>query len=127
MSDGLAAGHEQMTRDFTAKLHAVEQDILDRISQPPPAAAPARKPVPRRRSRRRWLIFRAFPQGGRTALLAATGRAKIGSRASRATGPTMRSMVAHVPAQLQPKLLPANRSPSKLKFAVLTNRRTYDI
>jgi siroheme synthase (precorrin-2 oxidase/ferrochelatase) len=33
-------------------------------------------------------------------------------------------MVAHVPAQLQPKLLPANRSPSKLKLAVLTNRRT---
>jgi hypothetical protein len=43
-----AAGQEQMTRDFTAKLQAVEQDILDKISQaaPPPAAAPARKPVP---------------------------------------------------------------------------------
>jgi hypothetical protein len=44
----VAAGQDQMTRDFTAKLHAVEQDILDKISQPapPPAAAPARKPVP---------------------------------------------------------------------------------
>ena len=42
----VAAGQEQMTRDFTAKLHAVEQDILDKISAPQPAAAPARKPVP---------------------------------------------------------------------------------
>lgn len=43
----VAAGQEQMTRDFTAKLHAVEQDILDKISPPPPpAAAPARKPAP---------------------------------------------------------------------------------
>jgi hypothetical protein len=43
----VAAGQEQMTRDFTAKLHAVEQDILDKISPaPPPVAAPARKPVP---------------------------------------------------------------------------------
>jgi hypothetical protein len=44
----VAAGQEQMTRDFTAKLHAVEQDILDKISQPAPpqAAAPVRKPVP---------------------------------------------------------------------------------
>lgn len=44
----VAAGQEQMTRDFTAKLQAVEQDILDKISQPAPqpAAAPARKPVP---------------------------------------------------------------------------------
>jgi hypothetical protein len=44
----VAAGQEQMTRDFTAKLHAVEQDILDKISQPAPqaTAAPARKPVP---------------------------------------------------------------------------------
>jgi hypothetical protein len=44
----VAAGQDQMTRDFTAKLHAVEQDILDKISQPTPApvAAPARKPVP---------------------------------------------------------------------------------
>jgi hypothetical protein len=41
----VTAGQEQMTRDFTAKLHAAEQDILDKISQPP-AAAPARKPVP---------------------------------------------------------------------------------
>jgi hypothetical protein len=45
----VAAGQEQMTRDLTAKLHAVEQDILDKISQPAapqPATAPARKPVP---------------------------------------------------------------------------------
>jgi len=44
----VAAGQEQMTRDFTAKLHAVEHDILDKISAPTsqPAAAPARKPVP---------------------------------------------------------------------------------
>jgi hypothetical protein len=41
----VTAGQEQMTRDFTAKLHAAEQDILDKISQSP-AAAPARKPVP---------------------------------------------------------------------------------
>jgi len=43
----VAAGQEQMTRDFTAKLHAVEQDILDKISAPAPqpAAAP-RKPLP---------------------------------------------------------------------------------
>ena len=31
---------------FTAKLHAVEQDILDKISQPAPPPAAARKPVP---------------------------------------------------------------------------------
>jgi hypothetical protein len=45
--DQLAAGQEQMTRDIT-KLRAAEQDILDKISAPPPrpAAAPARKPVP---------------------------------------------------------------------------------
>jgi len=45
--DQLAAGQEQMTREIT-KLRATEQDILDRISAPPPrpAAAPARKPVP---------------------------------------------------------------------------------
>ena len=45
--DQLAAGQEQMTRDI-AKLRAAEQDILDKISAPPPrpAAAPARKPVP---------------------------------------------------------------------------------
>ncbi len=45
--DQLAAGQEQMTRDIT-KLRAVEQDILDKITAPPPrpAAAPARKPVP---------------------------------------------------------------------------------
>ncbi len=44
----VAAAQEQMTRDFTAKLHAVEQDILDKISAPTPqaTAAPARKPVP---------------------------------------------------------------------------------
>jgi hypothetical protein len=45
--DQLAAGQEQMTRDIT-KLRAAEQDILDKITAPPPrpAAAPARKPVP---------------------------------------------------------------------------------
>jgi hypothetical protein len=43
----LAAGQEQMTRDITNKLQATEHDILEKmISAPPPAAAPARKPVP---------------------------------------------------------------------------------
>jgi hypothetical protein len=44
----VVAGQEQMARDFTAKLNAVEQDILDKISLPPSqsAAAPVRKPVP---------------------------------------------------------------------------------
>jgi len=44
----VAAGQDQMTRDFTAKLHAAEQDILDKISAPAPqpATGPARKPVP---------------------------------------------------------------------------------
>jgi hypothetical protein len=42
----LAAGQEQVTRDIN-KLQAVEQDILDKISTPPPRpAAPARKSVP---------------------------------------------------------------------------------
>jgi hypothetical protein len=43
----LAAGQEWMTRDFDGKLHAVEQNILDKISIPPrrPAPAPARNPV----------------------------------------------------------------------------------
>jgi hypothetical protein len=48
--DQLADGQEQMTRDFTTKLQAAEQEILEKIkiSVPPPqpAAAPARKPVP---------------------------------------------------------------------------------
>jgi hypothetical protein len=41
------AGQEQMTRDIT-KLEAAEQEILHKISAPPPrqAEAPARKPVP---------------------------------------------------------------------------------
>jgi hypothetical protein len=41
-----AAGQEQMTRDIT-KLEAAEQEILHKISAPPPrpAEAPARKPV----------------------------------------------------------------------------------
>jgi hypothetical protein len=45
--DQLAAGQEQIRGDIT-KLREVEQDILDKISAPPPrpAAAPARKPVP---------------------------------------------------------------------------------
>ena len=45
----VAAGQEQMTRDIT-KLQAGEQDILHKISEPPPrpaaAAAPVHKPVP---------------------------------------------------------------------------------
>jgi hypothetical protein len=42
----LAVGQEQVTRDIN-KLEAVEQDILDKISAPPPRpAAPARKSVP---------------------------------------------------------------------------------
>ncbi|HMA75498.1 MAG TPA: hypothetical protein VKP67_29020 [Xanthobacteraceae bacterium] len=45
--DQLTASQQQMARDFTTKLQAAEQDILDKISVPPPqpAAAPARKPV----------------------------------------------------------------------------------
>jgi hypothetical protein len=45
--DQLAASQEQMRGDIT-KLREAEQDILDKISAPPPrpAAAPARKPVP---------------------------------------------------------------------------------
>jgi hypothetical protein len=45
--DQLAAGQEQMTRDIT-KLQVAEQDILDKISAPPPrpGGPPARKPVP---------------------------------------------------------------------------------
>jgi hypothetical protein len=41
----VAAGQEEMTRDFTTRLHAAEQDILDKISAPAPQAA-ARKPAP---------------------------------------------------------------------------------
>jgi PPE-repeat protein len=42
----LGAGQEQMTRDIT-KLQLAEQDILRKISAPPPSAAgPAQKPVP---------------------------------------------------------------------------------
>jgi hypothetical protein len=43
----VAAGQEQMARDFATKLQAAEQDILDKISVPPPqpAAAPVRKPA----------------------------------------------------------------------------------
>jgi hypothetical protein len=40
----LAAGQEQVTRDFTMKLQAAEQDILGKIPAPP-AAAPARRPA----------------------------------------------------------------------------------
>jgi hypothetical protein len=44
----VAAGQDQMTRDITIKLQAAEQDILNRISGPPPRpeAAAARKPPP---------------------------------------------------------------------------------
>jgi hypothetical protein len=41
----VAAGQEQMARDFATKLQAAEQDIVDKISAPPPPAAPVRKPV----------------------------------------------------------------------------------
>src|SRR5262245_38790948 len=43
----LAASHQQMAGEI-ARLHAAEQEILDRISASPPrpATAPARKPVP---------------------------------------------------------------------------------
>jgi hypothetical protein len=44
----VAAGQEQMARDFTTKLQAAEQDIVDKISAPPLPAAPVRKPVPSR-------------------------------------------------------------------------------
>ena len=46
--DQIAAGQDRSTRDITAKLQAAEQDILDKISAPPPqqAAAPARKSAP---------------------------------------------------------------------------------
>ena len=47
--DQLAAGQQQMAGDI-AKLQEAEQDILSKISAPPPrpaaAAAPPRKPVP---------------------------------------------------------------------------------
>jgi hypothetical protein len=45
--DQLTAGQQQITREIT-KLRAAEQEILDKISVPPPrpAAAPAHKPVP---------------------------------------------------------------------------------
>jgi hypothetical protein len=46
--DQIAAGQDRITRDITVKLQAAEQDILDKISAPPPqvAAAPARKSMP---------------------------------------------------------------------------------
>ena len=46
--DEIAAGQDRIARDITTKLQAAEQDILDKISVPPPqaAAAPARKPAP---------------------------------------------------------------------------------
>ena len=46
--DQIAAGQDRITRDITAKLQAAEQDILDKISAPPPqpAAASARKSTP---------------------------------------------------------------------------------
>jgi hypothetical protein len=45
----VAASQDQLTRDITARLQATEQDILNKISAPPPPrpdAAPVRKPVP---------------------------------------------------------------------------------
>jgi hypothetical protein len=46
--DQLAANQQQIARDFTTKLQAAEQSILEKISVPPsqPTAAPVRKPVP---------------------------------------------------------------------------------
>jgi hypothetical protein len=43
-----AAGQQQMTLDFTAKLQTTERDFLDKISllPSPPAAARVRRPVP---------------------------------------------------------------------------------
>jgi hypothetical protein len=43
----VAAGQEQVTRDFTMKLQAAEQDILGKLPATPqqPAAAPARRPA----------------------------------------------------------------------------------
>ena len=45
--DQLAAGLEQTTHEI-AKLRAAQQEVLDKISEPPPrpAAAPTHKPVP---------------------------------------------------------------------------------
>lgn len=44
----VAAGQEQMARDFAAKLQAAEQDILATIpvAPPQPATAPVRRPAP---------------------------------------------------------------------------------
>jgi hypothetical protein len=46
--DQIAAGQDRIARGITVKLQAAEQDILDKLSAPPPqqAAAPARKSVP---------------------------------------------------------------------------------
>jgi hypothetical protein len=41
----VAAGQEQVTRDFTMKLQAAEQDILGKLPVTQPAAAPARRPA----------------------------------------------------------------------------------
>jgi hypothetical protein len=43
-----AAGQQQTTLDFTAKLQATERDLLDKISllAAQPAAAPVRRPAP---------------------------------------------------------------------------------
>src|SRR5262249_55975834 len=45
--DQIAARQDQITRDITAQVQAVEQDILNKISAPPPRpdAAPVRRPV----------------------------------------------------------------------------------
>lgn len=42
----IAAGQDQMTRDFTIKLQAAEQGILEKMSAPPPQPAPVRRPPP---------------------------------------------------------------------------------
>ena len=48
LAAAVAAGQEQIGRDFATKLEAVERDIFDKISapSPQPATAPARKPAP---------------------------------------------------------------------------------
>ncbi len=44
----VAAGQEQMARDFAAKLQAAEQDIVATISVPSPQPTTARRPAPPR-------------------------------------------------------------------------------
>ena len=50
----VAAGQEQMTRDFTTKLYAAGQDILNKVSAHPPQPRPAS--LCRRHRRRRRCV-----------------------------------------------------------------------